>query len=120
MKMIRLFRALRLGKERNGEHEQAFKDKLALLEMQLEGKKFVAADHLTIADFSIYTTLGVVNVYGFDMSPFKNISAWSERIEQLPYNKEVNTDPMVMIKETLAASKAKTAETTYATFKISR
>jgi len=94
------------GQAPNPENEQTLKDKLALLETQLTGKKWVAGDDMTVADFAIYTSLGMVDVYGMDISSYSNIAAWRGRIGGLSYNKEVNEEPLEQFKAWMESQKA--------------
>ncbi|SPP75874.1 glutathione S-transferase 1 [Drosophila guanche] len=52
---------------------------------------FVAGDHLTIADFSIVSTISSLGVY-LELDPVKypKIAAWLERLKELPYYEEAN------------------------------
>lgn len=61
------------------------------LETFLEEKVWVAGDGLTIADFSLITSVTALDI----ISPilpykYKNICAWIKTIEDLPYYKSVN------------------------------
>ncbi|KAI1285678.1 Glutathione S-transferase 1, isoform C [Halotydeus destructor] len=86
--------------------EQAFKDKLALLEGYLSGNKYVAGDTLTIADLSIVAGIGFLKVVNYDLTAYPNIVAWRARLEQgLPFYKEVNDEPLVAFKAEMDAKK---------------
>jgi glutathione S-transferase len=57
---------------------------LAVLEAELTGQAFLAADHVTIADIACYTYLAHAPEGGVSLAPFGAVRAWIERIEQLP------------------------------------
>jgi len=98
------------GQPRDAEKEKVLLEKIDLLETQLAGKKWVAGDDLTIADLTIYASMGMVDIGGVDVSGYKNIGAWRERFGKLPYNQEVNLEPLEQFKAWLAAKAAEAAK----------
>ena len=59
----------------------------------LAQREFIAADHVTIADLAAYVEIGqcqprFTNVY--DFSPFPNVCAWLERMQQVPGHDDVH------------------------------
>lgn len=52
--------------------EEAF----VFLNTFLEGKKFAAADHVTVADISLIATVSSYEVAGFDFSKYANVTRW--------------------------------------------
>lgn len=56
-----------------------------ILEKFLEGKKWVACDHVTIADFSLLSTITTLDSLIPINGRFPNIVAWIKRGEELPY-----------------------------------
>uniref|UniRef100_A0A6B2EAA1 glutathione transferase n=1 Tax=Phlebotomus kandelakii TaxID=1109342 RepID=A0A6B2EAA1_9DIPT len=57
---------------------------LGYLDDMMEGKKFVAGDELTIADFSILASFSTYFHSGANVSGLKNLMAWYKRCESLP------------------------------------
>ncbi|KAI1285673.1 Glutathione S-transferase 1, isoform C [Halotydeus destructor] len=102
-----LYPTLFHGKEPEEGKEQVFKDKLALLDGYLSGGKYVAGDALTIADLSVLASVSFLDVASYDLTPYANIVAWRARLElELPYNKEVNDEPLSAFKASMDAKKA--------------
>lgn len=58
---------------------------LGFLDKFLEGEQYVAGKTLTIADISLATTIGQFEIIKYDLSKFKNVSKWFDRMK-----KEVN------------------------------
>ncbi|XP_044270060.1 uncharacterized protein LOC123014841 [Tribolium madens] len=66
---------------------------LTLLETILETNKFVCGDKLSIADFSLVTTVSSANaVLPLASNRFPKIFEWWNRLEALPYYKEANQE----------------------------
>lgn len=55
---------------------------LEFLDKFLEGEKYVAGKTLTIADISIACTIGQFEIIKYDISKFKNVSKWFERMKK--------------------------------------
>ncbi|KAH8400719.1 hypothetical protein KR009_000528 [Drosophila setifemur] len=52
---------------------------------------YLAGDHLTIADFSIVSTITSIGVFlELDSAKYPKIAAWLERLKELPYYEEAN------------------------------
>ncbi|EDW85741.1 uncharacterized protein Dwil_GK22983 [Drosophila willistoni] len=61
------------------------------VETFLEGQDYIAGDHLTIADFSVVSTITSIGVYlELDTAKYPKIAAWLERLKELPYYEEAN------------------------------
>lgn len=59
------------------------------VETFLTGHDFIAGDQLTIADFSLITSITALAVFVvIDTVKYANITAWIKRIEELPYYEE--------------------------------
>jgi len=75
------------------------------VETFLKGKDYIAGDQLTIADFSLVSSVSSLVAF-VDLDPIKyaRVSAWVKRLEQLPYYEEANgkgaRQLMAMIKKT--------------------
>jgi len=75
------------------------------VETFLKGKDYIAGDQLTIADFSLVSSVSSLVAF-VDLDPIKyaRVSAWVKRLEQLPYYEEANgkgaRQLMALIKKT--------------------
>lgn len=47
---------------------------MKFLDIFLEGDKYVAGDNLTVADLAIVATVSTLEVVGYDLTPYKNVS----------------------------------------------
>ncbi|CAD7015315.1 unnamed protein product [Ceratitis capitata] len=57
----------------------------------LQEHPYTAADHLTIADFALISSISSLQVYlASDPVKYPNLVAWIKRMEQLPYYEEAN------------------------------
>jgi glutathione S-transferase len=57
---------------------------LGVVEEELSRSKWLAADHITIADLAIYSYTARAPEGNVDLSAYPNVGAWLARIEQLP------------------------------------
>ncbi|MEL6680390.1 MAG: glutathione S-transferase family protein [Pseudomonadota bacterium] len=57
---------------------------LKVLNRQLKGRDWVAADRPTIADLSIAGYLFYPEPFGYDAESFPNVAAWLDRLKALP------------------------------------
>ncbi|XP_001974676.2 uncharacterized protein LOC6546577 [Drosophila erecta] len=61
------------------------------VETFLDDHDYVAGDQLTIADFSIVSTITSIGVFlELDQAKYPKIAAWLERLKELPYYEEAN------------------------------
>jgi len=58
--------------------EKSFK----VLNAFLDGKEFAAGDNMTIADFTISTTICVILCFDFDISRYDNVAAYYDRCKE--------------------------------------
>ncbi|GAB1866632.1 Glutathione S-transferase 1, isoform D [Camponotus japonicus] len=58
------------------------KKSFEVLNSLLEGKEFAAGDNLTIADFTISTTICMILCFDFDISPYDNVVAYYDRCKE--------------------------------------
>ncbi|KAI1285689.1 Glutathione S-transferase 1, isoform D [Halotydeus destructor] len=102
-----LYPQMMAGQAPDAEKEKAYKDKLAVLDVYLEGNDYITGTEMTLADLSIYATLTTNQFIDYDISEFKNVSAFFSRMSnRLPCDKQVNQDAIVKVKEFLAAKRA--------------
>jgi glutathione S-transferase len=57
---------------------------LALIEAELEGRTWIAADHPTIADIALYSYIARAPEGNVDLSTYAHVNTWLARIEALP------------------------------------
>lgn len=57
---------------------------LALIEAELEGRAWIAADHPTIADIALYSYIARAPEGNVDLSAYAHVNNWLARIEALP------------------------------------
>jgi len=57
---------------------------LTLIETELKGRQWIAADQPTIADVALYSYIAAAPEGNVDISGYANINAWLKRIEALP------------------------------------
>ncbi|XP_043643552.1 glutathione S-transferase 1-like [Drosophila teissieri] len=73
------------------ERYDAIIDVYDFLETFLAGNDYVAGNQLTIADFSIISTVSsLVAFVEVDTAKYPRITGWIKRLEQLPYYEEAN------------------------------
>ncbi|KAL7737314.1 hypothetical protein ACLKA6_012930 [Drosophila palustris] len=76
-------------KEVPKERIDAFIEVYDFMEAFLVDHDYVAGDHLTIADFSLISTISSAVAYvEIDSTKWKKLSAWIKRMEELPYYSE--------------------------------
>lgn len=101
------------GEDPEPDKIQAYKDKLTVFDTLLGGNKYANGENLTLADLALLASISTMGTIDFDYSGFPNIQKWLSGLEaELPYHNEVNVENgVVPLKQWLAASKAKKAET---------
>ena len=57
---------------------------LAAMERHLEGRSWLVADSMTIADIALYAYTHVADEGGFDLEPYPAIRAWLDRVATQP------------------------------------
>jgi glutathione S-transferase len=62
-----------------------------ILNGQLEGKKFILGDELTLADFSVAACFSYADASGLPMNDYPHIKSWLARMDEIPAWK--NTAP---------------------------
>ncbi|XP_017038700.1 glutathione S-transferase 1-like [Drosophila ficusphila] len=61
------------------------------VETFLAGNNYIAGDQLTIADFSIISSVSSLQTFvELDTAKYPKVTAWIKRLEQLPYYEEAN------------------------------
>lgn len=69
------------------EYQQKFiksKDILSYLNNQLQTKHYILGNNISLADISLYAYTHNAEEGGLDLSSYKNLRTWFERIESLP------------------------------------
>jgi glutathione S-transferase len=67
---------------------------LALIEAELEGRDWIAADRATIADVALYSYIARAPEGNVDLSAYANVNQWLARIEALPGFVEFGKTPV--------------------------
>jgi glutathione S-transferase len=57
---------------------------LDVLEEGLRGRKYLVADHYSLADIALFAYTHVAHEGGFDLAPYPNIRAWCDRVASQP------------------------------------
>lgn len=57
---------------------------LELIEAELEGHSWIAADRPTVADVALYSYIARAPEGNVDLAPYGNVRSWLERVEALP------------------------------------
>jgi glutathione S-transferase len=57
---------------------------LKIVDEELAGRNWIAADRATIADVALYSYIARAPEGNVDLSPYGNVNAWLRRIEALP------------------------------------
>lgn len=57
---------------------------LAIIDAELEGRDWIAADHPTIADVALYSYVARAPEGNVDLSSYSNVKSWLARVERLP------------------------------------
>lgn len=78
---------------------------LDILEIFVKNNSYVAGDNLTVADFSLISTVTTIQKFlgQFDAGRFPKLLAWIERMSNLPYFEEANTKPLEKMFQTMSA-----------------
>uniref|UniRef100_A0A2M4BZU4 glutathione transferase n=1 Tax=Anopheles marajoara TaxID=58244 RepID=A0A2M4BZU4_9DIPT len=66
----------------NAENEKKMKDAVDFLNTFLDGQKYVAGEHLTVADLSILATVSTYDVAGFELAKYPNVQKWYDNIRK--------------------------------------
>ena len=75
--------------------EEAF----AFLNTFLEGSKYAAGNHLTVADISLLATVSSYEVAGFDFSKYANVKRWYDLVNATAPGHEINAAGMAEFKK---------------------
>jgi len=67
---------------------------LALIEAELEGREWIAADRPTIADLALYSYIARAPEGNVDLAAYANVKSWLVRIEGLPGFVEFGKTPV--------------------------
>ncbi len=71
---------------------------LKLIDAELEGRDWIAADRATIADVALYSYIKSAPEGNVDLSPYANVNGWLARIEALPGFVAFDTNDVGLLK----------------------
>ncbi|XP_064641314.1 glutathione S-transferase 1-like [Lineus longissimus] len=71
------------------EVENDVKDILADLDGKLKGKKYVAGNHVSIADISLRFSIDMLLVLDYDLNPYEHVKAWTESMTDVPFFRQI-------------------------------
>lgn len=57
---------------------------LGVIDAELGERKWIAADHITIADVALYSYIAAAPEGNVDTAPYRHVAAWLRRVESLP------------------------------------
>ncbi|XP_034937798.1 glutathione S-transferase 1-like [Chelonus insularis] len=66
----------------NEEDVKSMERGFEILNALLSNGEFAAEENLTIADFSMVMSVGMAQIFGFDISPYENVVSWFERCQE--------------------------------------
>jgi len=100
------FPIIRQGKKMSDldpEKEKKAKEAYKMFDDSLANQKYAAGDELTLADLSIMASLTMPEGFNYDLSEFKNITEYQNRLmKELPYYEEINKEGMEQFKGFIA------------------
>lgn len=70
--------------------DENLNEAVGFLNTFLDGNDFVAGNTYTVADISLLATLETLKACDFDISPFPNVVAWSERAKAVTPGYDIN------------------------------
>lgn len=66
------------------ENEKMLPDLFNVLNLALEGKKFLNGNDFTLADLNVASVASIAHPAGFNLAPYKNVNAWLGAIAERP------------------------------------
>lgn len=75
--------AYSLDPSMNSQHKENLEKALILLESFLDGHDYFVGNHVTLADFAFCSSIATLTAIGFDISGYRKISAWFDRMRSL-------------------------------------
>lgn len=82
---------------------ESVREAIDVLEIFLTEFEYVAANHLTVADFAIVSMVTTILAIVKQLTAPPKVAAWIKRLEALPFYDEVQTSNLKTIAETFAA-----------------
>ncbi|XP_043289689.1 uncharacterized protein [Venturia canescens] len=71
-----------------------------ILDTYLDNQEYVTGRNMTIADFSMIVSVTTAQAFGFDVSPYKNVEEWVERMKtSAPGYRTANGEGLEMLKK---------------------
>jgi len=101
--IIPIFRQGKTLESTPAEKIEAFKKSVELLESFLSQTKYVAGDHLTIADFALLASVAATDFIKFSLSEYPKILEWMKRVKaEIPPSEDIDVATMKKFTETTA------------------
>nr|XP_039256150.1 glutathione S-transferase 1-like [Styela clava] len=83
------------GEKPKTENVDKVKEVLGAVEKVLNERKYIAADQLTIADFFVYVTVGLLQMTEYkEYDAYPKLVAWQKTMSELPYHKKTCEEPL--------------------------
>lgn len=60
-------------------------ENLKILDAHLENKEYLELGRLTVADLAVYPYIALSVDGKMDLTPYRNVSAWIDRVKHLPW-----------------------------------
>jgi len=96
------------GGDYNEESNPKFKESLNQLNTILGTNRYAAGDGLTLADFSLISSLSLAESIDYDLSEWTNVTRWMSNLKkELSYYDEVNADAVNNCREYIKMLKQK-------------
>jgi glutathione S-transferase len=78
------------GKKAEPEKFKKIEENFEVLEKLLDGQEYAAADHLTLADFSLIASITTFEPTGIDLKQYENVTRWITKCKQTIVGYEIN------------------------------
>jgi len=89
------------GESTNDANLKRVEEAFRLLDIFLEGSGFVANNKLSIADLSILTTVSSIEVFGFNLKRYPNVTRWLKLMKTTIPSYEINQAGVDLLKQML-------------------
>ena len=71
---------------------ELFDDKISILNQFIGNRNYIVGNHLTLADLSVYSIEPYIEMMGFPLDKYPNVSRWVNQIRgECPYINEISS-----------------------------